>query len=148
VAEMGVARFRANFGADSERVIDFLHDPIGLDRLGKTRPARAAFEFVQRAEERLTADNVDVNTSAMIVPVLVLKWWLGAVFPGDVILQRSQARTQFGVSFGLGRILLWFCGDAIFFLGPGQEREGCRRADHGEQSQKQAGFPRVVARFV
>ncbi len=115
----------------------------GLDRLRKTWPSRAAFEFVQRAEKRFAADNVDVNAGAVIVPVFVLKRRLGAVFPRHVILQRSQARAQFGIRVRIAlRSFSGFVAASFFSWAASQESERCHRGGKGEEQPEAGSFVR------
>src|SRR5690606_18083500 len=49
------------------------HHALGLDRLREARPPRARVILVERAEERLAVDRVDVQAGTEVVPVSVLK---------------------------------------------------------------------------
>ena len=72
VAEVRVALFRADFRAlHEESLISFLDDMRRVDRLGETRPAGAALEFVGGREERFAANQVDVNAGLVVVPVSI-----------------------------------------------------------------------------
>src|SRR5437763_68791 len=80
-----------------ESAIGFLCHVRLLDRFGETRPASAAVEFVERTEERFTADNIDINPVAVLVPIGIAEWWLGSAHLRHVILLGRQFVAQFGV---------------------------------------------------
>src|SRR2546421_10050546 len=96
MTEMGIAFAAADFGAfHSERAIRFFGHIFFFNRFGETGPAAAAIEFIERREERFAADNVDINTGPMIVPILVAKWRLGPALLSDTILFGRQFLFQF-----------------------------------------------------
>lgn len=85
--------FAAYLGADHEKAsVRFFQDITRLQRLSKTRPARAGVELVPGAEERLTCDNVYVDARLMVVPVFVFEGRLGAA---NVFLEASAKRCSF-----------------------------------------------------
>src|SRR6266545_3176957 len=74
MAEMGITFARTNLRAlHAVGGIPFFRYFVLCNRLGETGPARAAVEFIQRAEERLTRDNIDVDPGFVIVPISILK---------------------------------------------------------------------------
>ena len=106
VPKMGIALVASDFGPfHAESAICFLADMAILDRLGETWPAAAAVEFVEGSKEGFTADNIDVNTGAMIIPVLVSERRLGAALLSDVILFRSQFFLQLVPRRLVGRLI-------------------------------------------
>ena len=91
VAEMAVAVRGAHLGADHQMAeVALLDDVGGLDRLGEARPAGTAVELVDRREQRLAGDHVDVDAGLVVVPVLAGERPLGAVLLGHVVLLRRQ----------------------------------------------------------
>src|ERR1700722_5808033 len=74
VAEMGIALAGTDLGPlHPKSAIRFLGDVLLFDRFGETRPATSAVEFIERREKRFAAHDVDINSSAMIVPIFVVK---------------------------------------------------------------------------
>src|SRR5581483_11294657 len=62
VSKMRIGSFRTDFRAHhAEGSIRVLNNFFVFDRFGKTWPAAAGIEFVQRAEQRFTAYDVHVN---------------------------------------------------------------------------------------
>src|SRR5437588_6728139 len=95
----------ANFGAlHSEGRIPFFHNALFRNRLREAGPACAAVEFIERAEERLASDQIDINSGLVIVPVGVLKWSFRAAFSRYTILVFGQPASQLGVAGN------WFVG--------------------------------------
>ena len=66
--------------------IPLVHNFIFRDWLVEAGPACAAVEFIQRAEERLAGNNIDVDSGLVIVPIGILKWRFRAAFARHVIL--------------------------------------------------------------
>src|SRR6266478_746291 len=103
---MRVALAAADFGPfDAERAIGFLGNVLVVDRLCKAGPSAAAVEFIERRKQRLPADNIDINSGAMIVPILVAKRRFGAALLGHVILLRRELLFQL-LGRRLGRSLI------------------------------------------
>src|SRR5205085_12666668 len=95
VAEMRIAFAAAHFITfHAKSAIRFLGDLIFVNRFGETGPTTAAVEFIERTEERLAADHIDIDASVMIVPILISKWRFGAALLSDVILLRRQFLLQ------------------------------------------------------
>src|SRR4030095_3273426 len=91
MAEMGITFARTNLRAlHAVGRIPFFHYFVLRNRLGETGPASSAVEFIQRAEEWLTRDNIDVDSSLVIVPIGILKRSLRAAFARHVILVFAQ----------------------------------------------------------
>src|SRR5882724_622417 len=91
MAEMGITFARTNLRPlHAVGRIPLFHHFVLCNRLGETGPARTAVEFIQRAEERLTRDNIDVDSRLVIVPIGILKRSLRAAFARDVILVFAQ----------------------------------------------------------
>src|SRR4029077_7264590 len=106
VTQMRVALAAADFGPfHAERAIRFLGNVLVVDWLGKAGPAAAAVEFIERREKRLPADNIDINSGAMIIPILVAKRRFGAALLGHVILLRRELLFQL-LGRRLGRSLI------------------------------------------
>src|SRR5262249_22083743 len=74
VAEVRVGALRTDLRARHTvaRVVS-RNDVLGLDGFGEARPARAGLELVGRAEQRLTAHDVDVEAGVVVVPETVAK---------------------------------------------------------------------------
>ena len=73
-----------------EAPVFLLHNIIWLKWLRKAWPACAGFEFVERAEERLTGDNVNVYALPMIIRVFVVEGRFRAFPLRYIILRRRQ----------------------------------------------------------
>ena len=109
---MGVSRFGPYFRAcHAHAAIGFLDHVFLRQWLGEAGPAGAAFEFIERTEEWLAADAVDVDAGFVIIPVFVAEGRLGAAFFRDVVLLWSEAFPQFGI----GHFLCFRCGGGGFF---------------------------------
>src|SRR5260370_40869031 len=92
---MRVAVAAGDLGAlHSERAFRFFGNVLVVDWLCKAGPARADVEFIERREQRLPANNIDINSGAMIVPILIAKRRFGAALLGDVILLRRELLFQ------------------------------------------------------
>ena len=91
MTEMGIAVFAAHLRSPCPQTVVLLLDDIFTNhRLPETRPAGARFEFVRRAEQRFTRRDIDVDARLLVVPELVSKGALGALFLGYRILQIRQ----------------------------------------------------------
>ena len=91
MAEVRIAFARADLGAfHSVGRIPFFHHVLFRNWFRETGPARAAVEFIQRAEKRFAGDKIHVNTGPMIVPILVMKRRLGATLSCHTILFFSK----------------------------------------------------------
>src|SRR3989454_472900 len=99
VAQVGIRVRRADLGAHhEERPVRLLLDVLGLERLGEARPAGAGLELVERAEQRLSGDDVHVDAGPVIVPVLVRESPLCPLVLRHVVLQRRERASQLGVA--------------------------------------------------
>src|SRR3954453_10506348 len=88
---MRIAAFGADFDAlHVVRVVLHGGYQIGRDRFAKAGHADARVVFVERSEERLASDDIDVNAGTLIVPELVLKWHLGRSQADDGKFLRLQ----------------------------------------------------------
>ena len=86
MAEVGIASFGAHLSAlHVVRSVHFLDEEIFRDRFGKGGPTGAAIEFVERSEEGLAGNDIDVDAGALVIPELVLESCLCAPFPHDKI---------------------------------------------------------------
>ena len=100
MAKMRIALAGAHFGAlCSLRQIRLFHDVALRNRFGETGTPGVTIELIEGTEKRFAADNIDVDSRAEIIPMLIVKRALGAVLAGQPILFRSQTRTQFGVGW-------------------------------------------------
>src|SRR5581483_8627119 len=89
VSKMRIGSFRTDFRAHhAEGSIRVLNNFFVFDRFGKTWPAAAGIEFVQRAEQRFTAYDVHVNAVLVIVPKFVAKRRFGGGILRDIELHR------------------------------------------------------------
>src|SRR5690606_19973368 len=61
--------------------------------------ARAGVELVERGEQRLARDDVDVDAGLVVVPVFVVERPLGAALLRDVVLQGREHGAE-GVAVG------------------------------------------------
>ena len=73
---------------------------IGLGEVGQTG---AALELVGGREERLTADQVDVDAGIVVVPVSITASGSVPVFASYVCLGVNFSRRSVGHGFGLSR---------------------------------------------
>jgi len=106
VTQMRVALAAADFVAlHPEGAIRFFGNIFVVDWFCKAGPSAAAVEFIERRKQRLPADNIDINSGAMIVPILVAKRRFGAALLGDVILLRRELLSQL-LGRRLGRSLI------------------------------------------
>ena len=147
VAEVGVGVFRANFGADHEELAIALRDHVlRLERAREARPAGSGVVFVERREERLTRNDVDVNARLLVVPVFVTKSRLGTVVLRDLVLDGGQALLELGVAGTRG---LLFHGHSF---AERREHECCDRCrdDHDEKNDAvlHGDVEHMVAAFV
>src|SRR5437763_11287688 len=95
MAEVGIAAFRAQLDAmHVVRIIVLFDDRIFRDRFAESGTASPAVEFVERTKKRFAGNDVDVNTEAHIIPILVLECGLGPVLAGKTKVSRLQERTQ------------------------------------------------------
>src|SRR3954466_1226917 len=103
MAKVAVAVFGAKFGPrHALRAVDVLDDVCGLERSRETRPSRPAVELVERCEERLARNDIDVEARLLAIPVFVSKGALGPVSLRDAVLLGCQLRERFG-GFPVGR---------------------------------------------
>src|ERR1700694_1845187 len=86
VTEMAAATAAVNFGAQHpEGPVFGLADGV-LERLVKTRPAGAAFEFGLRGEQRQVAAGAGEDALAVLLEQRARTWALGALLAQDLIL--------------------------------------------------------------
>src|SRR5581483_10878025 len=98
VPQVRVRVLRTDLGAHHEELaIRPGDDVLGGERFGEARPAGAGVELVERAEQWLAGDDVDVDAGLMIVPVLVPERRLGAIVLGDLELHGSELLLQLGL---------------------------------------------------
>src|SRR5207253_10182093 len=103
---MRVAFAAAYFRAlHPQGAIRFFGNIFVVEWFCKAGPAAAAVEFIERREKWLAADNIDINSGAMIIPILISKRRLGAALLGDVILLGRELLFQF-LGKRLGRSLI------------------------------------------
>src|SRR5438093_1643575 len=81
----------ADLGARREEpaVLPLANVP-GLERSREARPARPGLVLVERAEDRLARDDVDVDAGPVVVPVLVLEGRLGTLVLRHLVLHRGE----------------------------------------------------------
>jgi len=112
VAEVRVGVLRADLGPGREQPpVDLGGDGVRIERPGEAGPAGARIVLVERREQRLARDYVDVDAGLVVVPVLVVERSLGAFALRHVVLQRREARRELfvggllvvheSISFGL-----------------------------------------------
>src|SRR5262249_33422261 len=70
------------------------------DGLGEARPPAARIVLVARAEQHFPRNDVDVQTLFVVVPELVAKRGLGALFLGHVVLHGVQLGLEVAVGHG------------------------------------------------
>src|SRR2546428_2053070 len=91
MSQMRIGMLGAHFVAHHEKLaIAPGDDVLRLERLGEARPAPARLELVERAEERLARDYLDVDARLMIVSVLVAGRRLRPLILGDPVLDRRE----------------------------------------------------------
>src|SRR5207244_9846979 len=95
IAEVSVAAFGTDLGTlHVPRSVRLFNEEIFRDRFGKRGPASAAIEFVERSEERLASNNIDVNADALVIPELIRVGGLVLIFAHDRILLRLYSPSQ------------------------------------------------------
>jgi hypothetical protein len=102
--------------------IQALREEIFRDRLGKRREADAGVEFVDRSEERFTANDVDVDAGLLIIPELILESPLAATLAHDGIFLGLQSLFQDGIG-GDRTVRIESCGLLFLFLREKEEVE-------------------------
>src|SRR5436853_5362938 len=106
MTQMRVALAAADVGAlHPVGAIRFFGNIFVVEWFCKAGPSAAAVEFIERREQRLPANDIDINSGAMIVPILIAKRWFGAALLGDVILLRRELLFQL-LGRRLGRSLI------------------------------------------
>ena len=91
MAKVRIALPASHLGAHREQAVVHLFDDIGgYQGLGEAGPAGFRVILVGGTEQRLAGDNINVNARFLVVPVQVVKGRFGAVFLGDLVLQRGQ----------------------------------------------------------
>src|SRR5437899_12891251 len=80
------------------RTVGLLKNGIRRDRFGKRGSSCSAIEFVERAEERVVGDNVDIDAGAIVVPIFVSERGLGAALARKRIVEVGQFRFQNGLT--------------------------------------------------
>src|SRR5436190_10421666 len=96
VAEMRIGGLRTHLSSfHAQCAVAFLDDFSLLHRPGETGPARAGIEFVERTEQRLAGNDVDVNAGFVIVPVSVLERRFSAALLRDLILEWIELLLKF-----------------------------------------------------
>src|SRR6266498_3490672 len=68
-----------------------------LERSGEARPARAGIVLVERREERLARDDIQIDARPVVVPVFVREGALGPLLLRDVVLEGRQLLAELGV---------------------------------------------------
>ena len=106
VAQVRIAVLRAHFDAPHAVAdVGVIDDMLGFDRLREARPTGARLELVERAEQRLAADDVDVQAGLVVVPKFVAEGRLGGVVLRHFVLERAELRAQLsGRRFGVGTL--------------------------------------------
>ena len=98
MTEVRIAFLSAHLCADHPiTLVGSLDDMFRRDRFGETGPSGAAIELIERGEERLVRDDVDINAGAVIVPVRVSKRRFGSVLARDMVLLGGQLPPEFCV---------------------------------------------------
>ena len=92
VAEVRVGVRRADLRAVEEVAVARLLDVV--ERLPEARPPGAGVVLLERAEERLAGDDVDVDPGGRRVGVLAREGRLGSGMLGDLVLDRRQLSLQ------------------------------------------------------
>ena len=89
MAQMGITSFGAHLRPlHIIRIVRSLDEEIFRDRFAECGQAELAVEFVERSEEWLAGNDIDVDAGAVAVPELVLERRVCAAFPNDVIFLR------------------------------------------------------------
>ena len=95
MAEVGIAVFAAHLDAHHKQAaVLFFHDIFGHQWPGETGPAGPGLEFVGRAEQRFTGNNINIDALFFIIPVFIIEGRFSAVFLGNLVLQRRQFLLQ------------------------------------------------------
>src|SRR5712692_349309 len=140
-AGMRGADFRAR---GEEAPVLALADVPGLERPREAGPAGAGVVLVERAEERLAGDDVDVDAGPVVVPVLVAEGRLRALVLGHPVLHGGERLLQRGIiglleGHGIPSFLLRLLR-AGSERGQDEERGG-QRVPHGFGSAAGASSP-------
>jgi hypothetical protein len=61
-----------------------------VDTFSEAGPAGAGVILIQRTKERLTGEDIHINTRSFLIPVFILKRGFSAVFLSYLILQGSK----------------------------------------------------------
>ena len=89
MAKMRARVLAVHLGADHEMALVGMPSDGGvLNRFRETRPAAVRVEFVERAEQRLSGDDIDINAFFFMVPEFPGEGELGAVVLR--VLKRSK----------------------------------------------------------
>ena len=92
--------FASDLGSgNEEEEIALLNDVVGLQGAEETGPAGPRVKLLDRTEQGLTADNVHIDSSSFVVPILILKSKFGAFFLSDPVLERRELFAKFQTSF-------------------------------------------------
>src|SRR5262249_13463148 len=95
VAQVRVAVRRTDLGTlREESPVDLLANVVRIERPSEARPTGAGIVLVERAEQRLAGDDIDVNAGVLVVPVLVVKRRLGTLLLRHLELRRRQVLAE------------------------------------------------------
>src|SRR2546428_9653138 len=98
VPEVRVGVRGADLGARREEpAVLPLADVPGLERSREARPARPGLVLVERAEDRLARDDVDVDAGPVVVPVFVVEGRLGAFLLRHLVLHGVERFPERGI---------------------------------------------------
>mgnify|MGYP001556879187 CR=1 FL=1 len=74
MAQMRIGVFGSHFGSCHEEFVIGLGDcVVGIEGPSKAGPTGTGVKFVLRAKQWFSRNNVDINSSLMIVPILIMK---------------------------------------------------------------------------
>ena len=114
MAEMGIWDRTTDLGTSREdRIIFMKYDISRINRLREARPSCPRVILITWRVEWHTAHDIDIDTCAVIVLILIREWSLCTSFLGDWELQRSKFRPQL-IFGGKSHARKWF---HFFFFG-------------------------------
>src|SRR6478752_981108 len=131
VTEMAAAAAAVNFGARHPEGAVFGLAHRVLERLVKTWPAGAAFEFRLRGEQRQVAAGAGEDALAMLLEQRARARALGALLTQDLVLLRRQLRAPFRVGLFNLEFLAGVCRRSPQ---PAERGKAKKTGDGGEQN--------------
>src|SRR5687768_15593621 len=130
--------------------IGFGSDVRGFERPRKARPSCSGVVLVERAEERLAGNDVDINPGLVVVEVRIAERPLRRVGLGDSVLDRRELLFQLRFT----RLHEFLCGSArgapggLRGCGRGRNDEKCERAKQSWGNSDHVGWSPGVLTYT